>query len=297
MIGLESIWTALDVVNADRPASSFLAEALEDLHAAVSDFRGGASVDNCQSMMARVIDPLNTEPMASFLKSVLPLSDFSAWRASNGGRDFSSGSRSISWPVDLIERIGLQLDFCRQLSTGAFSIHEALTKFYREGSSTSYMIMIRSMSSKLIEPMVRDIEKLTRRRPLSAAASQSLRMRPASTDPELDSMLQEACQLFASPVPTERQRALERLWDAWERAKTLYGDKKQSVAKLLDETTSDPSFRALLEQDALALTDAGNAFYIRHKETSQTRLLRAEEADYLFMRLHTLMVLLLRSAS
>ena len=288
---------ALDVVNADRPASSFLADALEDLRAAVSDFREGASVDNGQSLMARVIDPLNTEPMASFLKSVLPLSDFNVWwLASNGGRDFSSGSRSISWPVDLSERVGLQLDFCRQISTGAFPIHNALIKFYREGSSNSYMMMIRSMASKLIEPMVRDVEKLTRRRPLPAAASQSLRMRPTSTDPELDSMLKEACQLFASPAPTERQRALERLWDAWERAKTLYGDKKQSVARLLDETTSEPTFRALLEEDALALTDAGNAFYIRHKETSQTKLPRAEETDYLFMRLYTLMVLLLGSA-
>jgi hypothetical protein len=179
------------------------------------------------------------------------------------------------------------------VSTGKRRVHETVITFYREGSSNSYPVMVGSMWSKLVEPMSRDIVTLTRRRVLPAASVEALRVRPASTDPELDQMLQEACTLFASPVPAERERALERLWDAWERAKTLHGDKKQSVKKLLDEATSDPSFRQLIEDDAKALTDAGNVFYIRHKETSQTKLLRPEETDYLFMRLHTLLMLVL----
>jgi hypothetical protein len=281
-------------VDANAPASAYLSHALEDLRSAVADFRREAAVDNGQSLMARVMAPLDREPMAGFLRSVLPSSDFDAWwLAANDGHLFTSGSRSIEWPAELSERVGLQLDLCRKISTGAQSIHEVVFKAYRVGGSKSYIVMVQSMASKLIEPMARDIETLARRRVLPTASAQALRARPQSPDAELDQMLEEACVLFASPVPSERQRALERLWDAWERAKTLHGDMKQSVKKLLDDATTEPKFRELIEEDADALTKAGNAFYIRHKGTAQTKLPRPEETDYLFMRLHTLLVLVL----
>jgi hypothetical protein len=234
--------------------------------------------------------------MAGFLRAVLPSSDFDAWWLELNGRLFTSGGRSIPWPTDMGARVALQLDLCRKISTEAHSIHDVVFKFYREGSSRSYIVMVHAMASKLIEPMARDIEKLAHRRVLPTASAQALRLRPTSRDPELDQMLQEACELFASPVPAERQRALEHLWDAWERAKTLHGEMKQSVKKLLDDATSEPEFRQLIEQDADALTKAGNAFYIRHKGTAQTRLARAEETDYLFMRLHTLLTLVMTTA-
>jgi len=72
---------------------------------------------------------------------------------------------------------------------------------------------------------------------------------------------------------------------------------KPSVKKLLDDGTSVPALRALIEADAKALTDAGNEFYIRHKGTAQTQLERPEETDYLFMRLHTLLMLTMRASS
>ena len=280
--------------HSDEPASAYLAEALEDLRDAASDFRSQASVDDAQSLMERVVVPLDREPMAGFLGTAVPPSDFDAWwLALNGGRSPGSESRSIPWPADLSERVGLQVDFCRKVARGDKPIVDTARRFFREGTTTSYLIMIAAMAPKLVEPMVRDIEKLTRRRVLPAAFAQAMRVRPRTTDAELDQMLHEACELFASPVPAERQRALERLWDAWERARTLHGDMKQSVKRLLDEATSVPAFREVIEQDAGALTNAGNEFYIRHKGTAQTLLDRTAETDYLFMRLHNLLMLVL----
>jgi hypothetical protein len=55
-------------------------------------------------------------------------------------------------------------------------------------------------------------------------------------DATLDAMLEDARQKFLSPDPQRRRESLERLWDAWERLKSLDDptDKKRSTAKLLD---------------------------------------------------------------
>jgi hypothetical protein len=92
-------------------------------------------------------------------------------------------------------------------------------------------------------------------------------------DPELDSLLETARSKFLSPDPKLRRESLEKLWDAWERLKTLEPgkDKKASVKSLLDKATGEPKFRDLLEREARELTDIGNTFQIRHTETTQRR--------------------------
>ncbi|MCH8314313.1 MAG: hypothetical protein IID17_15160 [Nitrospinae bacterium] len=102
-----------------------------------------------------------------------------------------------------------------------------------------------------------------------------------------------------SPDPNDRKFALEKLWDGWERLKSIYqgqtGDKKSSTKKLLDDASTEPNFRELLEKEAKSLTDAGNRFHIRHFETTKTQLGKQEHVDYLFYRLFSLIDLLLRS--
>lgn len=118
-------------------------------------------------------------------------------------------------------------------------------------------------------------------------------------DRDLDNLLNIACSKFLSPNPNDRKDALEKLWDAWERLKSIYqgqtGDKRSSTRKLLDSAATEPQFRNLLENEALFLTQAGNAFHIRHFETSKTPLKKGEHVDYLFYRLFSLIHLLLRS--
>ena len=49
------------------------------------------------------------------------------------------------------------------------------------------------------------------------------------------------------------------------------------------------------EAEAKQLTDIGNAFQIRHSETTQERLHAAAQVDYLFHRLFSLVYLILRA--
>lgn len=119
-------------------------------------------------------------------------------------------------------------------------------------------------------------------------------------DVELDRMLEAARQKFLDPDELTRREALEKLWDAWERLKTIKGkDKKAGIAELLDQTVSAqrPEFRAVLETEAKALTVIGNMFQIRHSETTQERLINVDHVDYLFHRLFSLIYLILRASS
>jgi len=104
-------------------------------------------------------------------------------------------------------------------------------------------------------------------------------------DPDTDKLLESARRRFLHPDPTERVVALEHLWDAFERVKTLEPgkDKKASIAALLDRVAAGP-FRALLDDEGLALTRIGNDFRIRHAETEKIPIGDQEELDYLFHR-------------
>jgi hypothetical protein len=118
-------------------------------------------------------------------------------------------------------------------------------------------------------------------------------------DAELDRMLETARRKFLDPDEAMRREALEALWDAWERLKTLgYGlDKKVQVTALLDATAgpSSPKFREALEREARELTSIGNSLKIRHSETSQERLAKSQHVDYLFHRLFGLIQAILRT--
>ncbi len=116
-------------------------------------------------------------------------------------------------------------------------------------------------------------------------------------DAALDELLESARAKFLSPDSSVRREAIEKLWDGWERVKTLEPgpDKRASAKALLDKTADEPNFREVLEQEAKALTDVGNRFQIRHSETSQVPLQRNDHVDYLFHRLFALIWLVLRA--
>jgi hypothetical protein len=116
-------------------------------------------------------------------------------------------------------------------------------------------------------------------------------------DAELDSLFEISRKKFLDPNIEVRIEAVEKLWDAWERFKTIEPgkDKKASTQAILDKVTSEPNFRKVIEQEALELTRIGNAFKIRHSEVTKTPLETSEHVDYLFHRLFALIRLLLCS--
>ena len=116
-------------------------------------------------------------------------------------------------------------------------------------------------------------------------------------DAELDRMLETARRKFLDPDMSVRREALEVLWDAWERLKTLDGpDKKAQITALLDASASmsSPKLRDALEREAKELTWIGNNLQIRHTETDREPVSRAEHIDYLFHRLFALTTAILR---
>ena len=117
-------------------------------------------------------------------------------------------------------------------------------------------------------------------------------------DAELDKLLESARQKFLASSEDDHRDALEKLWDAWERLKTVdVSDKKSGTQKMLDEVvgSNQPKFRDLLEQEARSLTDAGNSLRIRHSETKQERLETSAHVDYMFLRMFALIHLILKT--
>lgn len=119
-------------------------------------------------------------------------------------------------------------------------------------------------------------------------------------DGELDRLLITAQRKFLDPHPESRHEALEALWDAWERLKTLDGENKKKQIQLMLDTSAggkSPTFRCALEKESRELTGIGNSLRIRHSETDQEMLTRPEHADYLFYRLFSLIHLILATGT
>jgi hypothetical protein len=116
-------------------------------------------------------------------------------------------------------------------------------------------------------------------------------------DATLDELLEAARQKFLNRSLDVRRESLEKLWDAWERLKTLEPgkDKKASANALLDRAAAEP-LRSRLEQEARELTDIGNTFMIRHTETDKVPVVDSAHVDYLFHRMFSLIRLLLKAS-
>ena len=116
-------------------------------------------------------------------------------------------------------------------------------------------------------------------------------------DAETDRLLEAARRRILSPKLEDRQDALEKLWDAFERLKTLEpgANKREQADALLDRVASPGSaFRQALAREATELTGIGNTFRIRHSEVTQEVLTSADQVDYLFTRMFAFVRIVLR---
>lgn len=120
----------------------------------------------------------------------------------------------------------------------------------------------------------------------------------ASGDSELDNLLSVAITKFRSPKPEARQEAVEKLWDAFERLKTIEQgkDKKATADVLIEGVISDngPYFKTVVEEEFMKMTKVGNEMLIRHSEVGKEPVGDNGEKDYLFVRLFSLIHLALR---
>jgi hypothetical protein len=267
--------------------------SLQDLADAISDFRE-ATFQSCESVLARVLVGIDTEPLNGFLQSALPHVDFGSWLAKTTGSVGSmAGSGVLEWPAERPARVAMQIALCRAIIAKEVQfLGFTHAMMYGESDLSGH---VNAFASKLLDPLARDIARLTHSRPVPPVLFEAMGTLPTSGDSILDALLNDARLKFKDTTPKVRSEATEKLWDAWERLKTLevQGDKRLAVARLLDQCSPEPHFRALLEKEAKELTSIGNEFQIRHFEMGKVPIGRAEYNDYLFHRLFALIHLLL----
>jgi hypothetical protein len=117
-------------------------------------------------------------------------------------------------------------------------------------------------------------------------------------DNDLDRLLETARSKFLNRSPEIRKEGLEKLWDAWERLKTVESgkDKLAQVTAILDKAAKEPVLRERLEFEARELNFIGNNLMIRHTETNKPPIAESAQVDYLFHRLFAMIRLLLKSS-
>ncbi|MBK8768211.1 MAG: hypothetical protein IPM01_27930 [Burkholderiaceae bacterium] len=277
----------------DEPST--LEPAIQDLRETLSDFRL-APYQTADRILTRLAYQFEEEPLAGFLGSVLPQVDASAWyERALASIGTMSGSGVLDWPASRPQRVAIQVWLCRGIASGRIPLLDFAFKFLGPGSGLT--AKIDAFSGVVLEPLVRDIERLKETRPVPPILFEAMGHLPTSGDATLDSLLNDACAKFKDPAPKARAEATQTLWHAWERLKSIevQGNKKQSVGRLLDLAAPEPAFRAQLESEAHALTDIGNNFHIRHFETDSVALALPAHFDYLFHRLYALIHFLLFS--
>jgi len=111
-------------------------------------------------------------------------------------------------------------------------------------------------------------------------------------------MLQKAQSRFFDRDEHAGDDAIKELWDAFERLKTLEipQNKRDSADKLADKATPIEEGRELIKSEMKALTEIGNNWRIRHAEVGKISFGGSRDMrDYLFLRLFSLIRLLVRS--
>ena len=108
-------------------------------------------------------------------------------------------------------------------------------------------------------------------------------------DKDLDGLLNAARTKFLDPNPATRKEGLEKLWDAFERLKTitLGKDKKAQIAALIESAYAEPDARTRLDVEFSELGRIGNAYNIRHFETNKLPIPDFTFVDWLFSRCYS----------
>lgn len=116
---------------------------------------------------------------------------------------------------------------------------------------------------------------------------------PKTRDEELNKLIEDAKSRFLNP--NDKQIALEKLWDAFERLKTYFdsGKQKKESADKLVSIISNNFDKDFFDDEFKKLTTIGNNYRIRHHETDKIEIKNSNHQSYLFFRMLSLIDLCL----
>jgi hypothetical protein len=106
-------------------------------------------------------------------------------------------------------------------------------------------------------------------------------------DEEFNQLINEARERFINSK--DKQVAIEKLWDAFERLKTYFGSNKKTSAEKLVDISSIDFDKEIIHQEFKNLTSIGNNFRIRHHETNKIEITDRTTLNYLFFRMLNLL--------
>ncbi len=102
-----------------------------------------------------------------------------------------------------------------------------------------------------------------------------------SPDKPLNSLIEDSREKF---IKGDRQGAVEKIWDALERSKTILNDDKKKGAQKLCELCAGDLDSDIFNNEYATLTNIGNNYQIRHFETSKKAIEDEDTLKYLYFR-------------
>lgn len=117
----------------------------------------------------------------------------------------------------------------------------------------------------------------------------------SSAEEELKNLILESKIYISKKGSREKKIGLKKIWDAFERLKTLEcANKKSSVDKIIKKISSNQEeIEELINKEFIELTEIGNSYNIRHSETTQKKLPNSSFIEYLYFRMLSLVSLVL----
>ncbi len=224
------------------------------------------------------------------------------------GAAFRGENPSVGWPlrIDVIPTTVAALDlvefFWRYVSEPLeriqhdYFLHEHLIRFIAHPAQEKYRTDVNRLLRRNRHPY--ELCAAGRARRLVPPVLRELVLQAVfrTGDVELDRLLESACEKFRSPDPGQHRESLEKLWDAWERLKTLEDlDKKSGMEKLLAKAVAQAEFRERIDKESRELTEIGNRFMIRHSERDKMPIVEEQEVEYLFHRMFALIWMFLKA--
>ncbi|HBV22248.1 MAG TPA: hypothetical protein DEB42_00455 [Jeotgalicoccus sp.] len=111
-------------------------------------------------------------------------------------------------------------------------------------------------------------------------------------DTKINEIIEESKLYMRSDDSSKKQIALEKIWDAFERLKTVYeekGSKRSKIENLIEKISyGSESNKIMLNDEFLELTRIGNEYQIRHFEKEKYELTSDEFREYLYFRMLSL---------
>lgn len=170
--------------------SSILADSIRDLEETVSDLRD-TPYPSIRNAFQRLAHQLELEPLAGFLRAALPEVVFDTWHLQARQTVGSMvGSGTLDWPVNRSERVAMQLALCRRIAAGSIDVLQFMVEFSYAGNNLTDNI--RAFASRVLNPMLRDLKRLTESRAIPPVLFDALIRLPGSGDATLDRLMVDA---------------------------------------------------------------------------------------------------------